>query len=277
MAKDLPYFKFFCSEWNDGDIALEDLAVQGLFINLCSYYWSNECNVTLTKCKKKFKTASDADFDCLLDANIIKVDSEDNLLINFLIEQFYSNEETVKLRSKAGKASAEARKAKALSLLNKDLTHVEQVIKSCSTETQLLREEEIKEEKRKEDKTEKKETPKVVLNYLFMDSRIEELWSKWKTYKQVEKKQKYKAIETEQQALKGLFEKSNGNYEVAESIVNFSIENLYSGLFVQKSTQVNLKTEQPKQTKLDKLLSLAEQQQQKIAEKYRLLKEQENG
>ena len=33
MAKDLPYFKFFCSEWNDGDITLEDFNLQGLFIN----------------------------------------------------------------------------------------------------------------------------------------------------------------------------------------------------------------------------------------------------
>ena len=55
MAKDLPYFKFFCSEWNDGDITLEDYETQGLFINICSYYWSNECDITFTKLKKKFK------------------------------------------------------------------------------------------------------------------------------------------------------------------------------------------------------------------------------
>ena len=54
MAKDLPYFKFFVSEWNDGDITLEDFETQGLFINLCAYYWSNECEITLTKAIKKF-------------------------------------------------------------------------------------------------------------------------------------------------------------------------------------------------------------------------------
>ena len=63
MAKDLPYFKFFCSEWSDGDITLEDLHVQGLFINLCAYYWSNECNITLTKARKKFRFCKDNSFD----------------------------------------------------------------------------------------------------------------------------------------------------------------------------------------------------------------------
>ena len=47
MAKSLPYFKFFCSEWSDGDITLEDYQTQGLFINICAYYWSNECIVEL--------------------------------------------------------------------------------------------------------------------------------------------------------------------------------------------------------------------------------------
>ena len=55
MAKDLPYFKFFVSEWNDGDITLEDFQTQGLFVNLCAYYWSNECEITLTKAIKKFR------------------------------------------------------------------------------------------------------------------------------------------------------------------------------------------------------------------------------
>ena len=55
MAKDLPYFKFFCSEWNDGDITLEDYEIQGLFINICSYYWSSGCEVSLQKVKKRFR------------------------------------------------------------------------------------------------------------------------------------------------------------------------------------------------------------------------------
>lgn len=86
MAKDLPYFKFFCSEWSDGDITLEDFETQGLFINICAYYWSNECIVSLDKVKKKFKLCSEKCFDNLIKSGIIKV-IDGNLKINFLNEQ----------------------------------------------------------------------------------------------------------------------------------------------------------------------------------------------
>lgn len=85
MAKDLPYFKFYCSEWNDGDITLEDFNIQGLFINVCSYYWSNECNLTSKKLYKKFKE-SEKDVDYLISEGLIKV-IDNEIFINFLDEQ----------------------------------------------------------------------------------------------------------------------------------------------------------------------------------------------
>lgn len=85
MAKDLPYFKFFCSEWNDGDITLEDYKIQGLFINICSYYWSNECIVMTTKLKKKFKQETQT-IDYLINEGFIKINN-DFIIINFLDEQ----------------------------------------------------------------------------------------------------------------------------------------------------------------------------------------------
>ena len=56
MAKALPYFKFYCSEWSDGDVTLEDMKTQGVFINICSYYWSQECEVFEEKLQKRFKS-----------------------------------------------------------------------------------------------------------------------------------------------------------------------------------------------------------------------------
>jgi uncharacterized phage protein (TIGR02220 family) len=85
MAKDLPYFKFFVSEWSDGDVTLESLNAQGLFINVCSYYWSNECEVSLIKLKKKFR-GHESLIDDLVAADIVKV-HDGNVLISFLIEQ----------------------------------------------------------------------------------------------------------------------------------------------------------------------------------------------
>ena len=85
MAKDLPYFKFFCSEWNDGDITLESYKTQGIFINICSYYWSNECDVTLKNLKKKFRFNTD-DIDYLIKERLIK-SKDDYISISFLDEQ----------------------------------------------------------------------------------------------------------------------------------------------------------------------------------------------
>lgn len=87
MSKELPYFKFYVNEWITGDITLEDFDVQGLFANICAYYWSKECKLTFTNCKKKFKNADNSLFETLISTKIMKVDSKDNLLINFLLEQ----------------------------------------------------------------------------------------------------------------------------------------------------------------------------------------------
>lgn len=152
MAKELPYFKFYVSEWSDGDITLEDLETQGLFINVCSYYWSSECNVTLTKLKKKFRHVKDSLFNNLIDSEILKLDG-DKVVINFLNEQQDERLEQSKLNSKAGKASAEARKRKREQQeFNGRSTDVQRSLDLRSTETQPLREEEIREDKnRKED------------------------------------------------------------------------------------------------------------------------------
>lgn len=94
MAKTHPYFKFYCSEWNDGDITLEDFATQGLFINICSLYWSRECSLTLNAVKRRFK-GNENNLKSLLDENLIKTYQEPNgnlnetyIKIRFLDEQW---------------------------------------------------------------------------------------------------------------------------------------------------------------------------------------------
>lgn len=224
MARDLPYFKFFCSEWNDGDIALEDLAVQGLFINLCSYYWSNECNITLTKCKKKFKTASDADFDCLVDSNIIKVDKDDNLLINFLIEQFSEREEKSKTNSLNGSLGGRPRKAtqKPIESENKPNGFDSE----SETKGNKRREEEIREEKkRKEEEEIKNELLESIIEKQdispFKDDSLKKPWHEWKMFR-IEK-QNPLTPSSERKALEVLFEESGGKVDLAIKAINKSI------------------------------------------------------
>ena len=107
MAKDLPYFKFFVSEWNDGDITLEDYKRQGLFINICSYYWSKECNVPTKVLYKKFKELIE-DIDYLIYEGHLK-SLEGFIRISFLDEQKQERLKTSKKNSEAGKKSAQKR------------------------------------------------------------------------------------------------------------------------------------------------------------------------
>ena len=137
MAKDLPYFKFFCSEWSDGDVTLESYEAQGLFINICSYYWSNECIVTYKKLLKKFR-GYELILDQLKNENIFKLNKDETICISFLDEQQNERNEKSKIKSRGGKASAEARKLKKEQKVNTSLTENEHVLNSCSTESQLL-------------------------------------------------------------------------------------------------------------------------------------------
>lgn len=91
MAKDLPYFKFSVSEWNDGDVTLCSLEAQGLFINLCSLYWSQEGQLSYTKAKRRYYQCNTTVWDELINDGIIKLNG-DAIVINFLDEQFAERE-----------------------------------------------------------------------------------------------------------------------------------------------------------------------------------------
>ena len=147
MAKDLPYFKFYCSEWNDGDITLEDFNIQGLFINTCSYYWSNECNLSKTKLFKKFKN-NIKDIEYLIQEGFIKIEN-DCILINFLNEQLQERKLTSKKNSEAGKKSAEKRR---LAKLKRDSNENPTTVENTLNENPTIK-------KRREEKREDNNIP----------------------------------------------------------------------------------------------------------------------
>jgi len=90
MAKEIPYFKFYPTDWTSGDITLEDYDIQGIFINIAAYYWSKECDLTLTNLKKRFRGYEDKIED-LLTNKILKLRGE-SVVISFLDEQLSSKE-----------------------------------------------------------------------------------------------------------------------------------------------------------------------------------------
>ena len=151
MAKDLPYFKFFCSEWNDGDITLEDYEIQGLFINICSYYWSNECEVKMDKLFKKFRHVEVSCIDTLLNSGVMKINGE-YLCITFLDEQLkergkLSNQNSINAKKRWEDKRKESESNAIASIPQSD----------NSTENMQYREEERREEKRREEKKIEKE------------------------------------------------------------------------------------------------------------------------
>lgn len=102
MSRELPYFKFFASEWLNGDITLEDYELQGIFVNLCAYYWHKDGVLTLVQSEKKFKTDRIIE---LLEIGVVKI-TDDNLTIDFLDEQLSEFSVRKKQLSDAGKKGA---------------------------------------------------------------------------------------------------------------------------------------------------------------------------
>lgn len=154
MAKELPYFKFITSEWLDGEITLEDLEVQGLFINICALYWSKEGRIYLSKMKKRFKAASEKSFDILIEENFLQID-QDLISISFLDEQLKDRSAKSLINSKNGKKGGRPRiKKNEEQKTEKKPNAFNSLSETKANESQL--EEKRREEKREEEKRREK-------------------------------------------------------------------------------------------------------------------------
>lgn len=101
MAKELPYFRFTSQEWQNGLISLESYHLKGLFIDVCAYYWIQNCSITKAMLGKKFRNDKN-ELNELVKLGILKVDKNDNVSIQFLDEQFDLLSNKRKMRQLAG-------------------------------------------------------------------------------------------------------------------------------------------------------------------------------
>ena len=100
--KELPYFRFTPSEWQNGKISLEDYELQGFFIQVCCYYWISDCSITLAMLSKRYRYDKALIEQCI-DLGIFEHDKvTDFITISFLNEQFDSLSEARKRRQYAG-------------------------------------------------------------------------------------------------------------------------------------------------------------------------------
>lgn len=109
MAKELPYFKFEPNQWDNGNIQMLSREDKGLFIDLCSMYWSRLGDVPLKLAIQKLCNGNATALNSLCDENIIEV-IDANIYIKFLSEQLNEFEDISKQNSKNAKEGWEKRR-----------------------------------------------------------------------------------------------------------------------------------------------------------------------
>lgn len=116
MAKELPYFKFFVSEWILGRISDHSDKVQGAFIIAICHYWNKECKYNRIDFERKIGKKR---FKMLLDLKFFEVENE-MIYIDFLNEQHAELSDIHKVRVKGGLARAEQVRQQKASYIDKD-------------------------------------------------------------------------------------------------------------------------------------------------------------
>lgn len=146
MAKELPYFKFEPNQWENGNIQMLSREDKGLFMDLCSMYWSRLGDVPLKLAVQKLCAGNATALNSLCDEKIIEV-IEDNIFIKFLSEQLNEFEDTSKQNSKNAKEGWEKRRK----LKEESERNATALNPQC--ENDAIREDKIKEDNKKESKS----------------------------------------------------------------------------------------------------------------------------
>ena len=144
MAKELPYFKFEPNQWENGNIQMLSREDKGLFIDLCSMYWSRLGDVPLKLAIQKLCAGNATALNSLCDEKIIEI-LDGNIFIKFLSEQLNEFEDTSKQNSKNAKEGWEKRRKQ------KEESERNATALNPQCENDAIREDKIIEEEIKED------------------------------------------------------------------------------------------------------------------------------
>jgi len=123
MSKELPYFRFYPSEWLEGNITLENERTQAIFVKICAWYWKKDCRIDLDFINKRLINGKASLKQCLqrlIDSNILKVDDTENVSILFLDEQYNLLTEKRSKLAEAGRKGGKASIKHRLSYKDKD-------------------------------------------------------------------------------------------------------------------------------------------------------------
>ena len=201
MSKELPFFKFYPSEWFEGDITLQNEKTQGLFVLICAWYWKKDCVVDLKFINKRLidnKASLKQCLNNLIDSEIIKVDDNQRIVINFLDQQYDELSEKRKKLVDAGRKGGKA-----------SLKH-----RRSNKEIEVDKDKEIKERE-------------------YIEKDFLPIFERWLKYKK-DKRQSYKNEDSIKAAYNKLYKLAEGNSELADKIVEQSLANNWDGLFELK-------------------------------------------
>lgn len=132
MAKELPYFQFEPAEYLTKDISFCSLSAQGLFINICSYYWQRQCQLSKEQFLRRFNYPNE--FEELLNEGVIDVEN-DKIIVKFLDIQFLKATEFSKEQARKGSLGGRPKKP------NESRNKAE--IKPNESQTKAIREDKI--------------------------------------------------------------------------------------------------------------------------------------
>lgn len=139
MAKELPYFQFEPAEYLTKDISFCSLSAQGLFINICSFYWQRQCDLSKEQFLRRFNYLSE--FEELLKEGVIDIENE-KIKIKFLDNQYLKATEKSSVNSSNGAKGGRPKKLKE--------TEIKPNGNPTESETKGIIEEEIKQDKPRE-------------------------------------------------------------------------------------------------------------------------------
>lgn len=213
MAKELPYFQFEPAEYLTKDISFCSLSAQGLFINLCAYYWQRECKLTKDQLLRRLNHPKE--LEELISEKVVSI-NKNEIKVSFLDEQYIKATQQKKTNSINGSKGGRPKKKKP------EETETKPKQNPTETETKGIREDKIRKEDIKEEDIIGSLTP----------SKLPFFFS-WLEYRK-EIKKEIKNSSTLISLVKRFNSKSD---DCCRWVVNHSIENNYQGLFWDKYTE----------------------------------------
>lgn len=151
MAKELPYFKFEPNQWENGNIQIFSHELKGVFIDLCSMYWSRLGDLPYKLAVGKICNGNATALDSLCDENVFTI-IDGFICIDFLNEQLGEFDNLRKINSENARNGWDKRRINATA-------------KRPQSDRNAIREDKIIEDNRRKDKN--KDIPAFLdfLNY----------------------------------------------------------------------------------------------------------------